>query len=313
MYSLDYSVTSWGSPAAPKRALLLHGMMGTGGVFFKVADILIKHGEYVHLDMSGCCRAGLMGFRLCTLILSPFPPLLLVDRMQRVDCPDLLGHGWAPHAPSSDRYTISLLASHLAKHLSQEKYGIIGGVSWGCPVILALLPQLQHPPPRVVLVEPILDLAPLPQARIDGMLASTKTPPTEEALLKDNPDWSQEEAVLKRLAFMQMDPRAITDLFEVSRPQLSQMLRAFSRSDTVMLNKTSRSSRAATSPTPSSPLPPLSVLRNSSSSLAIRHCTASTRLPTPIYWGRTTRTSNSAGRRARRITPTRRTQTSLRL
>lgn len=45
MVNLDYSVTSWGSPTAPKRALLLHGMMGTGAVFFKVAEILIKNGE----------------------------------------------------------------------------------------------------------------------------------------------------------------------------------------------------------------------------------------------------------------------------
>jgi uncharacterized protein YchJ len=45
MVNLEYSVTSWGSPTAPKRALLLHGMMGTGAVFFKVAEILIKNGE----------------------------------------------------------------------------------------------------------------------------------------------------------------------------------------------------------------------------------------------------------------------------
>lgn len=50
MFDLEYSVTSWGSPKAPKRALLLHGLMGTGAVFFKVAEILIKNGKCLTLS-----------------------------------------------------------------------------------------------------------------------------------------------------------------------------------------------------------------------------------------------------------------------
>jgi esterase/lipase len=44
MLDLQFSVTSFGSQKAPRKVLLLHGLMGTGGVFFKVADKLVKDG-----------------------------------------------------------------------------------------------------------------------------------------------------------------------------------------------------------------------------------------------------------------------------
>lgn len=52
--------------------------------------------------------------------------------------------------------------------------------------------------------------------RIEGMVGSCKNPPSEEELLKSNPKWIKEEAILKRMAFVQMDSRLITDLFDVS-------------------------------------------------------------------------------------------------
>jgi hypothetical protein len=42
MLDLQFSITSFGSQKAEKKALLLHGLMGTGAVFFKVADKLVK-------------------------------------------------------------------------------------------------------------------------------------------------------------------------------------------------------------------------------------------------------------------------------
>ncbi|KAI9638290.1 Alpha/Beta hydrolase protein [Dioszegia hungarica] len=195
MVNLEYSVTSWGSPTAPKRALLLHGMMGTGAVFFKVAEILIKNGYVRHAHSL------------------------------RVDAPDLLGHGWAPHAPSSERYTVPLLASYLAQHVSKEKYDVVAGVSFGSTAILPLLAQMQHPPARAVLVEPILDMpCPTPE-RIAEMLGSCSDPPSEEKLMQSNPKWIREEAILKRMAFVQMDSRLITELFdEVKQGNLSHSL-----------------------------------------------------------------------------------------
>jgi hypothetical protein len=48
MPDLLFSLTSFGTQKAPKKALLLHGLMGTGAVFFKVADKLVKDGYVSH-------------------------------------------------------------------------------------------------------------------------------------------------------------------------------------------------------------------------------------------------------------------------
>lgn len=75
---------------------------------------------------------------------------------------------------------------------------------------------MQHPPARAVLVEPILDMpCPTPE-RIAEMLGSCSDPPSEEKLMQSNPKWIREEAILKRMAFVQMDSRLITELFDVS-------------------------------------------------------------------------------------------------
>lgn len=44
MPDLDFALTSFGSQKAAKKVLLLHGLMGTGAVFFKVAQSLVKDG-----------------------------------------------------------------------------------------------------------------------------------------------------------------------------------------------------------------------------------------------------------------------------
>lgn len=44
MPDLNFAITTFGSQGAPKKALLLHGLMGTGAVFFKVAERLVKDG-----------------------------------------------------------------------------------------------------------------------------------------------------------------------------------------------------------------------------------------------------------------------------
>lgn len=131
---------------------------------------------------------------------------------QRVDAPDLLGHGWAPHVPS---YTIPILAQHLADNLT-EPYDLIGGVSFGSTIVAALYPLLKHKPRRIVLAEPLFDHPAPPDDQIQGMVNGTKEIPSEETLLKTFPKWIPEEAILRRLSLNQMDPEAIIQLFDVS-------------------------------------------------------------------------------------------------
>lgn len=47
MPDLKFSLTTWGSPASEKRVLLLHGLMGTGTVWFKVAEKLAMAGRFL--------------------------------------------------------------------------------------------------------------------------------------------------------------------------------------------------------------------------------------------------------------------------
>ena len=44
MPELQFCMTSFGSQKSTKKVLLLHGLMGTGPVFFKVAERLVKDG-----------------------------------------------------------------------------------------------------------------------------------------------------------------------------------------------------------------------------------------------------------------------------
>lgn len=179
---------------------------------------------------------------------------------QRVDCPDLLGHGWAPHRPP---YTIERLAQHLAESLN-EQYDVIGGVSFGSTVAAALYPLLATKPKRLVLAEPLLDHPPFPQTLIDGAVAGTKDIPTEEAILKGNPTWIPAEATLRRMSLTQIDPEVIKQLFQVRlAPTVPNALtEGMVAADKIRLSTT------VTYPTPYFLPLPLRQIRRSSSSLA---------------------------------------------
>ncbi|WWC62474.1 uncharacterized protein I303_105070 [Kwoniella dejecticola CBS 10117] len=166
MPSLQFGFQSWGNPASTKRALLLHGLMGTGGVWFKVAQILVAQ-----------------------------------------------GHGWAPHSPI---YSVKTVTQHLADNLKDQDipYEVIAGVSWGssfAAALYSLLPDNQKPK-RLVMAEPIMDYGPRSQADVDRMLNTTKDIPTEESILKANPNWIRAEAILRRLSLSLIDPQVIVQL-----------------------------------------------------------------------------------------------------
>jgi hypothetical protein len=131
--------------------------------------------------------------------------------LQRVDCPDLLGHGWAPHTPP---YTIAALAKHLADNIT-ETYDVIGGVSFGSTIAAALYPLLSSKPGRVVLAEPLLDHPAFDEEKIQGTINGLENIPTEEEILKGNPTWIRAEATLRRMSMAQIDPDVIRGLFEV--------------------------------------------------------------------------------------------------
>lgn len=94
---------------------------------------------------------------------------------------------------------------------------MIAGVSFGSTVVCSLLPLLNHKPKRVVLVDPVLDMVPYSPEQIAQMISQTAKPVSEEDLLRKNPAWTNQDAIVKRLASVSCDPTVIGQLFEVSR------------------------------------------------------------------------------------------------
>lgn len=90
-------------------------------------------------------------------------------------------------------------------------------MSFGSSVAALLFTLLPNKPKRVLLAEPILDLPPFSDDAVKGMYNTTQSIPSEEDILKANPKWVPMEAVLRRMSLTQMDPKAITQLCEVSR------------------------------------------------------------------------------------------------
>ncbi|WWC70679.1 uncharacterized protein I206_104630 [Kwoniella pini CBS 10737] len=173
MPNLQFGFQSWGNPASPKRALLLHGLMGTGGVWFKVAEILVAE----------------------------------------VDAPDLLGHGWAPHVPEYSVKTVTQhLADNLKdQDIPYEVIGGVSWGSSFAASLFSLLPENQKPK-RLIMAEPIMDYGPRNDSDLERMLNTTKDIPTEESILKANPSWIRAEAILRRLSLSLIDPQVIEQL-----------------------------------------------------------------------------------------------------
>jgi hypothetical protein len=108
------------------------------------------------------------------------------------------------------------MAQYLADHL-EGGYDLIASVSFGSTVVSSLLPLLNHTPERLVLVDPVFDMVPYSPEQIAQMISQTAKPVSEEDLLRKNPAWTTQDAIVKRLASVSCDPTVIGQLFEVSR------------------------------------------------------------------------------------------------
>ncbi|KAH7927994.1 alpha/beta-hydrolase [Leucogyrophana mollusca] len=185
------SVTCWGSPSAPKRALLIHGLMSSSGCWFRVAQALANEGYFV-------------------------------------TAPDLLGHGTAPR--SADCSLATLAAALHPLFDATRPFSIIVGHSFGGVVALALLSILPttHITPVLLLDPPILppDQTPAHKQsmqrteRICAVVVEEVTSkiPTVDGLMSANPKWSREDAVWKVLGAQLCDPAAIEAIFRQNFP-----------------------------------------------------------------------------------------------
>ncbi|EXJ83661.1 hypothetical protein A1O1_07285 [Capronia coronata CBS 617.96] len=109
------SATTWGSPLAPKTAVLIHGLSSNSQCWVTVAPELVKQGYYVI-------------------------------------APDLLGHGLAAR---SNTYERDDLVEDILPQVSHRYIDLLIGHSLGGPVSLGLYPHLKTKPKRFVLVDPV--------------------------------------------------------------------------------------------------------------------------------------------------------------
>ena len=131
-----------------------------------------------------------------------------------MEAPDLAGHGSASVLTS---YSVYEIAEELATRI-QNHYDIVVGASFGGPIALVLVQLTGMRPSRMVLCDPVLDadLTPYTWDRIESMAMARLTIPSECELMEMNPQWEQEDAVIKRQNAMKVDPNAVRDLFKVS-------------------------------------------------------------------------------------------------
>ncbi|KAH7883195.1 Alpha/Beta hydrolase protein [Phlebopus sp. FC_14] len=191
--SLPLPTTQWGSPASPKRALLIHGLTSTSLSWYRVASALVVQGYFVM-------------------------------------APDLPGHGTAPRGGD---YKLDAITKLLRPYVESTSgpVSLIIGHSLGAVIALLLavsLPQL--PPLSVVLVEPRLrppNQTPAARQTCEEMesIISMVTCDIRNVshisigqVMENNPLWTREDATWKILGLKLCDPNDVNALFRANFP-----------------------------------------------------------------------------------------------
>ncbi|KAG1809665.1 Alpha/Beta hydrolase protein [Suillus subaureus] len=172
------SASQWGSPTAPKKALLIHGLTACSSSWEGVAQLLVAEGFFVV-------------------------------------APNLLGHAWRR---GTDFRMSALAEDLRLYFINDMSYDVVVGHSLGGIVALSLLQFLpKTKEATVILVDPPLDIestAEIYKSWFLDEIANVKT--TEE--LADDFGWSQRDCVLRVLGFTMCDRTTIEGVFSHNRP-----------------------------------------------------------------------------------------------
>lgn len=168
---MPYSASQWGSPAASRRALLIHGMTVCSNAWEGIAQLLVAEGFFVM-------------------------------------APNLLGHGGRRCTDYRISDFAEDLRPYFAMDTS---YDVIISHSFGCQVNLSLLPFLpKTKETTVILVDPALELTEA-QVKMNQnlFLELTKNIKTAEEHMAENPAWSRRDCVLRTLGVAMVDPNTV--------------------------------------------------------------------------------------------------------
>lgn len=199
------SATQWGSPAASKRAFLIHGNTCSSHTWETVAQSLAKEGWMMFL----------CGFR--DLTDRPFVRLGFL-----VTAPNMLGHG---NRPSDDFHLHTFAQDLYSTYFTNGfTYDVIIGHSLGGTIALALLPLLSvqqnennaKTKTAVILVDPGIELSDQVLDEFDVRYGEEiRRVRNVEAYAADHPTWTRQDVVSRMVGLHMAQSELPKRIFEV--------------------------------------------------------------------------------------------------
>lgn len=162
---------SWGAPASPRRALLVHGLGSNGPLMWRFGTALAEDGW-------------------------------------RADAVDLRGHGVAPRALD---YTIAAYAADLlaTRPAGGEAWDLVIGHSLGGAASTAAAAAEPGWTRRLVLIDPAIHLAERDRQIVRDSQARSFADPSQAAVRAEHPHWHEQDVELKALSAQQASRWAV--------------------------------------------------------------------------------------------------------
>lgn len=173
---------SWGSPDAPRRALLVHGLGSNGALMWRYG-------------------------------------VALADAGWRADAVDLRGHGTAPRTLD---YSIPAYAADLAATRpgagEPEPWDLVIGHSLGGAASVVAAAGAPAWTRRLVLIDPAISLTDRDRGIVRDSQTRSFDDPSEAAVRADHPDWHPQDVELKALSAQQASRWAVEQTSAQNEP-----------------------------------------------------------------------------------------------
>lgn len=162
---------SWGSSAALRRALLVHGLGSNGALMWRYG-------------------------------------VALADAGWRADAVDLRGHGTAPRALD---YTLGAYATDVAATTPEgaEPWDLVVGHSLGGAASVLAVAENPSWTRRLILIDPAVSLTERDRGIVRDSQTRSFDDPSQEAVRAEHPDWHEQDVELKSLSAQQASRWAV--------------------------------------------------------------------------------------------------------
>lgn len=172
------SASQWGSPTAPRKALLIHGLTAWSGSWEGLAQLLVAEGFFVV-------------------------------------APNLLGHAWRR---GTDYRMSTLAEDLRPYFVKDTSYDVIIGHSLGGPVALSLLQFLpQTKETAIILLDPPLEIEGTSEMHKSWFLNEVTNIRSIEEVADDR-GWSRRDCVLRVLGLSMCDRTTVEGIFSHNSP-----------------------------------------------------------------------------------------------